>query len=464
MDPGRHAPDDAGPPRPDPVGPSAREIDLLLWACGHRGPLASRNRALVAVLARCGLRVGETLALDLADVRAREGELIVREGAAPRAVTLPPACAEALEDWTARRRGLPGCEGEGLFVTRDGTRLAPSYVRQMLSRLARRAGLPATVGPESLRRAHAAELVRRGWPLPEIQRRLGYSTPAAARRFLRAASLSAPAQGPAASSGASVDALLRGSSPCRTCLHGDALEAGPGSVLLDDASEAVLTADRTGTIRSANRAAAIFFGAGTAGLVGTSVWELLADPRHARLEQACRECLATGRPSWAVDASSPSGETRTLARVIPSREGVTIWVRDDLALGGLTGLARQLSAFAHGGAPGGVLILRAVREGAHRIVDFVVAAAYGTRETLVIASPEEAIQRRLSELLRAELSDGVRAQLEDVTTTGRPRRVRMGVGRGAAPTTIHCWMVRLAGDWVAVAVKAPDGAPGAPSR
>ena len=45
---------------------SAAEIELLMRQCSRRAPTGVRNRALIATLWRCGLRIGEALALGVA--------------------------------------------------------------------------------------------------------------------------------------------------------------------------------------------------------------------------------------------------------------------------------------------------------------------------------------------------------------------------------------------------------------
>jgi PAS domain-containing protein len=433
--------------------PSADDIALLLDRTRRGGILGLRNRALVGVLAFCGLRVREALALRVQDVSIPDASLRVRAGDAPRVVSLSPGCVEGLGAWLEERRRLPGRDADGLFVTREGARLAPSYVRQLLSRLSRQAGLTVTVSPEALRRAHARELVERGWPMEEIRLRLGYATQAAARRFLRGAGLPV-SPGAGGASEASTDARLSATMPCATCFHGGGLESATARTLLADAPDAVLDADREGRIRSANRAAEILFGAGPQGLVGTSLWDLLHDPCHERLEAAARACLASRRPSWAVDDGTCFGEGRFLARVIPTTTGIALWIRDDLALGGMTGLAGQLSSFAYGGSPGSVILLRAVRDAERAIVDFVVAAIHGRTVPFDVARPEDALRRPVSGLLDPSLARGLTGQLADLIATRRPRRVRLRLGRGDGPReSIDCWLTRLADDWVAIATK-----------
>ena len=56
------------------------EIELLMRQCSRRAPTGVRNRALIAVLWRCGLRIGEALALAVKDFDPNSGTLVVQRG------------------------------------------------------------------------------------------------------------------------------------------------------------------------------------------------------------------------------------------------------------------------------------------------------------------------------------------------------------------------------------------------
>ena len=56
------------------------EIELLMRHCSRRAPTGVRNRALIAVLWRCGLRIGEALALKAKDFDPDSGTLVVQRG------------------------------------------------------------------------------------------------------------------------------------------------------------------------------------------------------------------------------------------------------------------------------------------------------------------------------------------------------------------------------------------------
>jgi hypothetical protein len=87
------------------------EAIALIKACSGRAPTGIRNRALIAVLWRCGLRISEALALELRDLDLEAWTIRIRHGKGDRSRTvgLDEQTAALLQRWLDRRRGLaPG--------------------------------------------------------------------------------------------------------------------------------------------------------------------------------------------------------------------------------------------------------------------------------------------------------------------------------------------------------------------
>jgi integrase/recombinase XerD len=84
------------------------EVIALLRACSRRAPTGIRNRALIAVMWRCALRVGEALALELRDVDLDHGTIRVRHGKGDKARTvgIDEQTAALLARWIDGRRTL----------------------------------------------------------------------------------------------------------------------------------------------------------------------------------------------------------------------------------------------------------------------------------------------------------------------------------------------------------------------
>ena len=87
------------------------EVRALVRACSNRAPTGIRNRALLVVLWRGGLRVSEALTLHLKDLDPTAGSVRVLRGKGNKArvVGLDPPAFAVVERWldARKRRGLP---------------------------------------------------------------------------------------------------------------------------------------------------------------------------------------------------------------------------------------------------------------------------------------------------------------------------------------------------------------------
>ncbi|MEO8969318.1 MAG: tyrosine-type recombinase/integrase [Solirubrobacteraceae bacterium] len=172
--------------RPPEVLAEAEAI-ALLKACSTRAPTGVRNRALIAVLWRCGLRISEALQLELRDVDLDAGTVRVRHGKGDksRTVGIDEQTTALLARWLDRRRKLgPGARAP-IFCTLQGGRIDSSYVRRLLPRLARKAGIDRRVHAHGLRHTYASELAREGTAINVIRDALGHTSLAVTDRYLR---------------------------------------------------------------------------------------------------------------------------------------------------------------------------------------------------------------------------------------------------------------------------------------
>ncbi|PZF88012.1 tyrosine-type recombinase/integrase [Micromonospora deserti] len=177
------------------VGLTPEEVDALLAAAeADTGPTATRNRAVIALLADLGLRVGELVSLDLADLGTERGHRSVRfvgKGGRSRRRALTPGTAHAVDAYLAQRAAaqrvaVPELTGP-LLVTATGARLDRHSVFRLVRRLARAAGIPAwaKLSPHSLRHAFATTARAEGVPLEDVQDAMGHADPRTTRRYDR---------------------------------------------------------------------------------------------------------------------------------------------------------------------------------------------------------------------------------------------------------------------------------------
>jgi integrase/recombinase XerC len=158
----------------DVAGPGREGWRALLQAleAGPDTPKTRRDRALVRLLHDRGLRRGEAVALDLADVEPGGDEpavTITGKGRSERQrLTINRPTAEALAAWIAVRGAWPG----PLFVALDPGagrgRLTGEAVRRIVRALGRRAGLARPVRPHGLRHAAITTALDLGRDLRDV--------------------------------------------------------------------------------------------------------------------------------------------------------------------------------------------------------------------------------------------------------------------------------------------------------
>ena len=147
---------------------TAADVQLLLDSCDRSSDVGARDFAIMALVARLGLRSIEVARLELRDVDWRAGELVVR-GKARRQdrLPLPAEVGEALVAYLAWGRGVAGAQRVFLTCRAPRGPIRADLVGDVVERACLRAGLPC-VGPHRLRHALAAELLRQGAGLVAI--------------------------------------------------------------------------------------------------------------------------------------------------------------------------------------------------------------------------------------------------------------------------------------------------------
>jgi integrase/recombinase XerD len=157
---------------------SREEVEALLRVPNMRAPTGIRNRAMLELMYRCGLRVGELCGLHLRDVDWAAGQLHLRasitKGGREAYAYLEAQSEAVLQTWVAVRREYAARKPH-LFTTLQGGPVTTDYLRKMFKRYARRAGIERRVHPHMLRHTYATELLREGFNLIEVQHLLRHS-------------------------------------------------------------------------------------------------------------------------------------------------------------------------------------------------------------------------------------------------------------------------------------------------
>lgn len=158
------------------------ECLAILENCG-KSWTGKRNKALIVVLWRSGLRLAEALALRPQDVDYVNQTVRVLHGKGDKARTvgIDEKALTVLREWQDVR-GFT--EEEPLFCTTKGTPIFQDYVRAMLPRVAKKAGVSKRIHAHGFRHTFAVELARERVPTAHIQRLLGHSSLATTSIYL----------------------------------------------------------------------------------------------------------------------------------------------------------------------------------------------------------------------------------------------------------------------------------------
>ena len=144
-----------------------------------------RDRAMVLVLLRTGMRIGELLNTRLGDIRIRERTITIFEGRKNRRgrmVYLSDDALCALKRWLKRRDP----EAAFVFHAQHRSRMSYTTARMMFQRYLKQARLGGKgYSLHCLRHTFASELLNAGMRLEHLQELLGHDSIEVTRRYAR---------------------------------------------------------------------------------------------------------------------------------------------------------------------------------------------------------------------------------------------------------------------------------------
>ncbi len=149
---------------------SPQEVELLLKTCDRDSLAGQRDRTILLLLARLGLRAGEVVHMTLDDIDWKAGELTIRgKGGRQDRLPLPRDVGQSLARFLRRR---PQCASRRVFIRLPAPHqglAVSSTVSYVVRRALQRAELyPNVRGAHLLRHSLATRMLRSGASLPEI--------------------------------------------------------------------------------------------------------------------------------------------------------------------------------------------------------------------------------------------------------------------------------------------------------
>lgn len=159
---------------------TVEEIDSMIGAIDMSKPEGIRNRAIIETLYGCGLRVSELVDLQISNIYAEEGYVVViGKGNKQRLVPISQVALDLIEDYKSSERAnllIKSGEEDFLFLNRRGSRLSRVMIFYIIKNLCELAGIRKNVSPHTLRHSFATHLLEGGANLRAIQQMLGHES------------------------------------------------------------------------------------------------------------------------------------------------------------------------------------------------------------------------------------------------------------------------------------------------
>lgn len=150
-----------------PLVPKREEIEKMIETAS-----TLRDKMIIRVFTRTGLRVGELCNLDVQDIDLQNLRLIVRsrgqwepKGAKERVVRMDSETASLIQKYISSQK-----EGRLVHIT-------PSTIRNMITKVARKAAVrnAEKISPHKLRHFFACDFLQRGGDARSLQKLLGHA-------------------------------------------------------------------------------------------------------------------------------------------------------------------------------------------------------------------------------------------------------------------------------------------------
>lgn len=169
-------------PKSLPKTLTADELERLLAMPNLDVPTGLRDRCMLELMVRCGLRVSETCGLHLRDVDWKEGEIRLRpeitKGGKEAVAYLDAPTLALLERWKSVRRHYAAGRPHLFVCIRTGQRgeqLDRRRVYEMTCRRAKKAGIDRKVWTHMLRHTFATNALADGFTVKEVQSLMRHS-------------------------------------------------------------------------------------------------------------------------------------------------------------------------------------------------------------------------------------------------------------------------------------------------
>ena len=173
----------------------SREDAAALLAAPNTGTIAGlRDKVAMIIMYRAGLRVSEVCNLMVDDVDLKQGFIFVQQGKGDkdRVVPMDQETISWCKQWLgARQEYKKMAQSEHFLCTRSGKAVLDRYLRVVVAKAAKKAGVYIRDGkekklphPHTLRHCYLTELMEDGFNIQEVQAVAGHSSIITTAKYL----------------------------------------------------------------------------------------------------------------------------------------------------------------------------------------------------------------------------------------------------------------------------------------
>lgn len=155
-----------------------KEMDKLFEICTDTNPINQRDTLIIELLYATGLRVSELINIKIKDIDINEKTIkVLGKGNKERIVLYNNHTSVALEKYLNNGYHELNKKNTGyLILNKDGNKLSDRYVRIIINKLVRKAGLNIKISPHTIRHTFATDMLEEGADLVTVKELLGHES------------------------------------------------------------------------------------------------------------------------------------------------------------------------------------------------------------------------------------------------------------------------------------------------
>lgn len=154
------------------------ELDKIFSVCDYNTPVNQRDALIIELLYATGLRVSELVNIKIKDIDRNEKVIkVVGKGSKERIVLYNNHTKRAMDIYLDDGYHIFNKLNSGyLILNKDGNKLSERYVRNIINKLVRKAGLDIKISPHTLRHTFATDMLEEGSDLMTVKELLGHES------------------------------------------------------------------------------------------------------------------------------------------------------------------------------------------------------------------------------------------------------------------------------------------------